>query len=394
MPAPRLSRLTASEFRSLRDVDVPLGSLTVLVGPNGSGKTSVLDALRFLATTVRVDLASAIDAWGGYERVKRQGTDRPRQRVSLGVAGQVTKNSSANALDEYKLIFGPTPTGGITRSESFQFKRTAGPGRRITISGSRVEIEDDGEAAQVQELASAQTTGLATLPRLADKKGGEGIRQLASFLSEIRVLRPNVESARRAGRLKPAPLREDASNLSAALLRLRDVDGDAFAALEADMRYCLPGLERIEFIEVGGSSSAIAIGLIESGLRRPIELADASFGTVRLLALFTALNEPKPPPFTAIEEVDHGLHPYALDVLVDRLRAASARTQVLVATHSPTLVNRLEPRELVVCDRDPDNGASLIPAADSRELARISEEADMPLGELWFAGAIAGVPEV
>lgn len=131
---------------------------------------------------------------------------------------------------------------------------------------------------------------------------------------------------------------------------------------------------------------------MKRGVDEPVGLADASFGTVRLLALLTALHQPDPPPFIAIEEIDHGLHPYALDVLLDRMRAATAHSQILAATHSPTLVARLRPDEIVVCDRDPVTGESIIPAISSAEITRAARASDWNPDELWFAGAIDGIP--
>ncbi len=190
----------------------------------------------------------------------------------------------------------------------------------------------------------------------------------------------------------PGRLADDAGNLASALHHLSATDEESFDGLLDAMRYCLPGLEGIEFMPVGGPGRAVAVALRERGLASPVDLADASFGTVRLLALLTALHEPDPPPFTAIEEVDHGLHPYALDVLVDRLRAASRLSQIMVTTHSPTFVNRLKPSELVVCGRDAETGASAIPSMDSGRLAAAQHGSDLRLGELWFAGALGGVP--
>ena len=397
MQMQQLARLSAANFRSLAQVEIPLGALTVLVGPNGSGKTNVLNVLRFLASTVRFDLEAAIGEWGGIERVKRQSGSRSGRNVSIKISGQLTKHSSYNALDEYILRFGLTQAGAVTRSEDFTFKRTKGRGRRITVSGRHVQIGPESETSDAEtdrrRLATAQTTGLSTLPRLADDEGGEGIRAVAEFLSSIRVLEPDVIEARWPSKMIPGHLADDAGNLAAALHHLALSDGDAFDSLLGEMRYCLPGLEGIDFVPVGGPGRAIAVALRERGLASPVYLEDASFGTVRLLALMTALHEPDPPPFTAIEEVDHGLHPYALDVLVDRLRAASKRTQVLVTTHSPTLVNRLESTELVVCARDTETGASLIPCVDSETLDRAQMESDLRFGELWFAGALGGVPE-
>jgi predicted ATPase len=389
----RLTELRAKEFRSLADVTIPLAPLTVLVGPNGSGKSNVLNMLRFLASTVRFDLASAIDEWGGFDHIKRQ-AGKPTSQVSLGVTGQITQHSSQNALDIYDLSFRQTARGTLTRSETFQFKRTKGRGRRITISGDRAEFSGDDHQPVAQRLANSQTTGLATLPKLADDQGGEGIRALAEFLSSLRVLEPDVSEARTPARMISGPLADDASNLAAALHRLSTTDEDAFGALQSDLRYCLQGLDAIEFQSIGGPGKSVAVVLRERGVRQPVELADASFGTVRLLAILTALHEPDPPPFTAIEEIDHGLHPYAIDILVDRMRRAAEHTQLLIATHSPTLVNRLRPEELVVCGRDPETGASLIPMMDSAAMLRAVEASELGLGELWFAGAIGGVPEL
>lgn len=390
-----ITRIRARNFRSLANVDVTLRPLTVMAGPNGSGKTNVLNVLRFLATTVRYDLGIALQQWRGFEHVQRQAEGAGP--VLLEVEGHVTANAGPTAPDVYRLRFSRTATGNISRSEEFTFKRVGGRGRRLTVSGTKVTIVDERQGeppvpAVSRQLASKQTTGLATLPKLSDEEGGEGIRRFTEFLTGVRVFEPDISSARLPSRDYGAPLAEDASNLADALARLRQRDEDSWEALQADLRQCLPGLDRLEVTPVGGAARAVAVQLVESGVSRPIELADASFGTVRLLTLLTALHEPDPPPFVAIEEIDHGLHPYAIDLLVDRLRAASDRTQILAATHSPTLLNRLRPDEIIVCDRDPVTGASLIPAIRPEQIRAAVEGSDWRLGELWFSGAIRGVP--
>jgi predicted ATPase len=381
----KIRSINVEGFRSLANVTVPVGSLTVLVGPNGSGKTNVLNVLRFLAATVRFDLTAAVDIFGGFDHILRS-AGKVRS-VQIEIEALVTKHASDRAPDRYQLAVRETSRQGLIRDEVFTFKRVSGRGRRITVNGSTVTID-----RRRLELADAQTTGLSTLPKLAAGQGGEGIDDFARFVSSIRVLEPDVTAAREPSRLYGAVLAEDASNLPDALLRLREAEPQAFADVERDLALCLPGLEEIGFSSVGGNARSVVVQLGERGLSNPVPLADASFGTVRLLALLVALHEPDPPPLTAIEEIDHGLHPYALDVVVDALRAASERTQLLIATHSPTFVNRLEPDELVICDRDPVTGASLIPAVDAETLARAAEEGDLRLGELWFSGAVGGVP--
>jgi predicted ATPase len=383
-----VTRIRARNFRSLKDVDVSLAPLSVLIGPNGSGKTNLLNVLRFLATTVRLDLLVALEDWRGFGHIQRRADDTGP--VELTIEGQVTPYASAAAPDSYTLRLAQRGRS-ISRTEEFTFKRK-GQGRRITVSGEDVSIFEGDRELLSRRLASAQTTGLATLPKFSDDEGGLEIRSFTELLSGLRVIEPDVNRAREPARSFEASLAPDASNLAEALERLRTVDPDAFELLKHDLARCLPGLRDILLVPAGGSARAMTVHLVESGLSAPIGLADASFGTVRLLALLTALHEPEPPLFTAIEEVDRGLHPYVVDVLVDRMRAASQRTQILATTHSPTLVNRLAPEEIIICDRDPATGESLIPVT-TVELIRagIGASGWRP-GELWFAGALHGIP--
>lgn len=386
---PRIHSIEVQGFRSLQSVKIPMGPLTVLVGPNGSGKSNVLNVLRFLVATIRFDLATAIDDFGGWDRLARR--DGKTERVRIVIEAIVTANSHQDARDKYTLTIA---SGGSRRSEEFTFKRKSGPGRRITVNGTTINIGTTRTNSRGRDLhvADEQTTGLSTLPRLAADAGGEGIDDFADFLSTMRVLEPDVAAARQPSRLYRAPLVEDASNLADALLTLRESEPQAFADVERDLRRCLPGLDRLVFSTQPGTRSVV-VQLREHGLVGDVDLTEASFGTVRLLALLAALHDPNPAHLTAIEEIDHGLHPYALDVIVDALRSASARSQILVATHSPTLVNRLAAHELVICDRDPETGASKIPAINSLKLSKARRESGLGLGELWFAGAVGGVPE-
>lgn len=227
-----LTRLKARGFRSLAEVDVPLRPLTVLVGPNGSGKSNVLGVLRFLASTVRFDLAAAIDESGGYVFVQRQDGRGPGSRVVLGIQGLITTHASSGAPDDYELLFYRSPTGRLIREESFVWKRTPGQGRRLTVKGAKVEFGaddvDEGDR-ETRLLANRQATGLATLPDWSDEEGGEGIRLLAGFLSEIRILEPDMQAARRPSRIIPGPLADDASNLASALHNLAISEPDSFA---------------------------------------------------------------------------------------------------------------------------------------------------------------------
>ncbi|MFG3198507.1 AAA family ATPase [Streptomyces sp. NPDC048208] len=401
----RLLELHVENFRSLRDVTIPLGPLTVLVGPNGVGKSNVLKVFDFLADIIRTDLQPALDSRDGFDEVAFWGGPKPPTSMRIQLKATWTSNSTLNAPDEYDLTIRrrslPSNRDGrkaaytLSREESFAFKRTQGRGRRIKIAGEEARVVDERAGKQkdsgsfgIRRLSS----GLSTLPRLGPADGGDEVTRVADRLSSFRVFDVDVAAARRPTRLRNtdfATLSPHAENLAAFLIHLSGRE-ESWEDLVQDARTVLPQLENIEFEEAGGSTDQLTVVLRERGLRRLTPLADASYGTVRLLGILALLYDPSPPAFTCIEEIDHGLHPQALELVVQRLREASERTQFIVATHSPALVDRLQPEEFVVCDRD-EGGASIIPALTVREVEEIVEESgDQPLGELWFSGVLGG----
>ncbi|EGG47491.1 AAA family ATPase [Streptomyces griseoaurantiacus] len=403
----RLLELHVENFRSLREVTVPLGPLTVLVGPNGAGKSNVLKVFDFLADIIRTDLQPALDTRGGFDEVAFWGGTKPPTTMRVRVKATWTTNATLTAPDEYDLTIRRrslrvnrtgerSPYYALSREESFAFKRRQGRGRRITISGEEARILDvrAGESKDSSSLSIRRlSSGLSTLPRLGPSEGGNEVTRVADRLSSFRVFDVDVAAARQPTRMRGGDfttLSSHAENLAGFLTHLSHLDDGTWENLVTDARTVLPQLEDIEFEEVGGSTDQTTVVLRERGLRRRTPLADASYGTVRLLGLLALLYDPNPPAFTCIEEIDHGLHPQALELVVQRLREAAEHTQFIVATHSPALVNRLRPEEFVVCDRD-DDGASVIPALTVDEVkAIVAESGEQPLGELWFSGVLGG----
>ncbi|MCI1748291.1 MAG: AAA family ATPase [Acidipropionibacterium sp.] len=396
---PRLKSIAARGFRSLEKVNVEFGPFTVLVGPNGSGKSNLLEVLRFVRDSAQLDLDQAIEGHGGFDSLRRATSDTTQ--TSLTIEALVTEHSSPKAIDKYTLTL-KKRKDHLIRRETFTYKRTGGPGRRfgfkvdgdvatvgnVTGSGGKTA---PGPTTEVR-LTGERTSALSAFSRISNDELQSVPREFTDFLAGIKYLDPNVEEARLPARRVNDHLGDDASNLAAVLLRIRNESPEAFADLQRDLARCLPGLQGIEVAAVGGASRDLVAELIEAGLERPIELADASFGTVRMLSLLAALHDPNPPALMIVEEVDHGLHPYALDVLAERMREASARTQIIAASHSPTFVNNLRPDEVVLCDRDLRTGASTIPSATRDEIRGAVERSGMGIGELWYSGVIGGVP--
>lgn len=401
-----ITEVRANNFLSLQNVVLTLKPLNVLVGPNGAGKTNLLKLFQFLGEVARSDLVPAIDSFGGFENLRFRGGPARSRVVSVGVSGIITKYASVNAPDVYSLRFWEQPflrgpdrreMRMIQRTERILLKRTAGRGRRIELTGGSVDVEDLQAGAQIgtSQRVSVQpsSSGLAILRRLGRQYDAGQVEALAEIFEELRLFEVDVEAVRRPSSTnEPWWLRADASNLAAFLQWMEEHESPSFVRLCEDVRYVLPGFEGFHFVQVGGSSESVRVDIKERHLRGSTPLSRASFGTIRSIALFAMLHDPNPPKLTCLEEVDHGLHPYALDRLVERLREASQRTQIVVATHSPALVNRLQPEDLVVFERDPDSGATRIINIEPKLIRTMQTDSGYGLGELWFSGALGGVP--
>ncbi len=404
-----LLELGVTNYKSLANAVVRLGRLNVLVGPNEAGKSNLLDVVAFLGDSARLDLAPAIAMRGGFDRLRFRGVEQKASTIEIRVKALVTANATLNAPDEYKLTFWEraykTPTMKVTRDflirrEEFAFKRKAGRGRRITIRGMGVAFLDELSGERTREETAdlrlrRDLLGLASLPRLAPDAGGREVERFARLFLGFRVVDIDVSAARRPSVYSDGTsIQADASNLSAYLWALSRSHEDVFASLMEDARALVPGLSDVTFRSGVGPSEGVTVELLEKGLSGATRLAEASFGTIRILALLAVLHDPEPAPITVIEELDHGLHPYVFDRMAELLRDASERTQLLLATHSPALVNRLRPEELIVCERDFVTGGSRIPAIKPEDVRAMEEGSggELRLGELWFSGQLGGVP--
>ncbi|MET7749030.1 AAA family ATPase [Micromonospora sp. NPDC005367] len=388
-----LRRLAVENFRSLRAVEVHLAPLNVLVGPNGAGKSNLLDVIAFLGDATRGDLEPALARRGGFPRLHFRGDPDANSPVRIEV--ETTTGRTGEAADAYALSFTSVRSPDdprhsiIRRKEDFWLTGGVGEARHISITGGQIQFHGaDAGSVSVRE----DSLGLSLLPRLSPERGGERVEALADLFASFRVFDVDVAAARQPAQEEISDrLSGDASNLAAFLFYLARNHPDRFAELHRDARAFIPGVESLEFTPIGGAGSGVVLNLVETGLRGSTRLREASFGSIRALALLALLYDPAPPQLTCIEEIDHGLHPHILDRIVELLRQASDRTQFLIATHSPALVNRLKPDELIVCERGEDS-SSRIPAIDPDTVRAMEVElhGEIGLGELWFSGALGG----
>ncbi|HEX5569043.1 MAG TPA: AAA family ATPase [Streptomyces sp.] len=403
----RILGLTVRNFRTLTDVKLPLGPLTVLSGPNAAGKSNVLQSLEFLGDVAETGIEQALEKRGGFDVLAFRGGRSPVSRITVGVEGIWSDLASEEAPDRYELSIsrprlpeGSRKRYAMYRRELFVQHPTEGGETSVELTSGSVKVDSDlpgdhnAGTFDVGHLASALHQG--PVPALADTApSARAVRDVKRHLSQIRVFDPDVREARKPHGISESRwhhLESNASNLADFLRGLKEQeDGEPWEMLLEDVRTVVPQIRDIHLVTPPDFvSHRTAVELEEEGLRGRTRLTEASWGTVRILCMLAIFHDPNPPLLTCIEEVDHGIHPHALELLAERLREASERSQYLVTTHSPVFVNKLDADEWVPCGRRV-NGASVIPDRTPSRIRKVVEKSEHePLGDLWYSGSVGG----
>jgi predicted ATPase len=256
--------------------------------------------------------------------------------------------------------------------------------------GDDVMLSPQSQESTDSPLHVAIPADQSVLSRVKSPADLTPITDVGNFFEQIRIFREfrtGPTSQARWGISTAAPkdaLSEGADNLA---LVLHELD---FQGVHDDITHYLKLFcDRFEDVKVNVGEGLARTFLREAGLSEMLSAIRMSDGTLKFLCLLAVLFHPKPAPLVCIEEPEVGLHPDALRLVAEVLVEASARTQLIVTTHSEALIDALtdHPESVLVCERDFDNGT---------QCKRLShDELDAwleryTLGELWRKGEIGG----
>jgi predicted ATPase len=345
-----LTTLAVENYRSLRDLVLPLSRLTVVTGANGSGKSSLYKALRLLADAARDGAVAALARegglpsalWAGPETVGRavRGTRRTKAvGLRLGFAG-----------DEfgYALDLGMPIPGETAFNRDPEFKREcvwSGP----VLRPAALLADRGGPVVRGREPSGAwgrepHRIGLtdSLLTAFADPRISPEVLLVRERIRSWRFydhFRTDADAPARQARVgtRTPVLDHDGADLAAALQTIREVGDPAELAAAVDDAF--PG-SRLEVAL--GEDGRFALRFHQYGLLRPLSAAELSDGTLRYLLWVAALLTPRPPELLVLNEPETSLHPDLLPALAALIAAAAVRTQVVVVTHALPLVRALE----------------------------------------------------
>jgi len=380
MMTPSLQSIHLRNFKAIQDSGpISLTPLTVLIGNNGSGKSSVVEGLETLQAVVEVGLDRAMQRWLGFEfivnqaRTRRNWQSRADRRypnpLYFGLRGRIEGSSFTADMDINVDV--QTDEVFIQREQVVVRKR------------SRLERDAQGE------------TNISRLDQLADVirvPVGESVldRELDGFIGQWQFLslvpRNMGAPAPRQRTGGPVRLATDGSNVAEYLLSIRTLNPTAFEGVIEALQAVLPYATDLQPVVTSELERTVYLQLTEGSYKVPGWLL--STGTLRVLALLAVLRHPTPPPLIVIEEIENGLDPRTVGMIVEELRAAvqSGTTQVIMTTHSPYLLDLLALEQIVLVERV-DGQPTFTRPADQESLRGWAER--FSPGQLYTMGRLS-----
>jgi predicted ATPase len=370
-------------YRALADLDLKgMTPLTVFLGPNGSGKSTIFDVFAFLSECFTVGLRKAWDRRGRFKELRTRGTQGPIE-IELKY-----REAPSLPLITYHLAIDEGARGPFIAEEWLAWKRGRygrpfrfldfhnGEGR--VVSG---EMPDEQDARIEERLSSPETIAVNTLGQLAKHPRVTALRRFITgwYLSYLSAdsTRGSVEAGPQE-RLSPT-----GDNLPNVIQYLKEQHPDRLQDILKTLSQRVPRLERVTADVM--PDGRLLLQIKDAPFDQPVLARFASDGTLKLLAYLTILYDPDPPQLIGIEEPENYLHPRLLPELAEECRQATARTQLLVSSHSPFFVNSLRSEEVWVLYRDERGYTQARRAADMQGVPEFLNEGAQ-LGDLWLEG--------
>jgi predicted ATPase len=378
----KINRIKITGFRRLREVDLPVKPFMVLIGANGVGKTSMLDAFSLLSSSASGNLNSTLSQFGGVANILTRGKSESLSLlVDMEVPGYLPL--------KYELHLSPKRTGHSIPREILSQQRESSrpPFRHIDSQENDIryyEIEENRLVHPNWEY-NALETSLSQVPKMFRQP--EELRHILSTVTQYHVLDVGPRAPVKLPQpMKPALLPgPDGEDLVPYLYYLRESDRSRFDVIIGSRRSALRDFEELNFPPV--AAGMLAMTWKDRKFSKPIYMNELSEGMLRFLWLVSLLESPNLSTVTMIDEPEVSLHPELLSLLADLMRGASRRTQLIVATHSDRFIRFLRPEEVVVLDID-DDGCTTASWADQMDLDQWL--ADYSLDEIWRLGRMGG----
>lgn len=360
----RIEKLQVRGFKTFADAAVDLNSCNVLIGGNGAGKSNLLSLLKMLRALGFGELQVFLGKSGGANDVLHRKVP-PTQAMEIAldlltVTGKSHYHLQAERTQDDSLLI---------RSERIE----------------RFELDGRSRGEDWVHRPSRESTFADPGRRASEHKLFSALRVF--HFAETVVAAPAAYECAFADNHE---LREDGGNLAAYLFYLQNYQHTAYRRIVATIRQALAGFGDFVLQPSAANPPKIRLRWRMKGMDGDFGAHLLSDGTLRFMLLTALLAQPPDhlPKIIAIDELELGLHPAALNLAVSLARVASHHCQVIISTQSPAVVDFFDPEDVIVVHRH-DQGSTL---------ERLSSEAlqewlkEYSLGELWEKNVVGGGP--
>ena len=423
----KIEGIRIANYRVLREVTLgklwntqqvqPLTPMSVVIGKNGVGKSSLFDAFGFLADCLKLGVEEACDARGrgGFQRIRSRGSEEPirfelyyRQEARarpITYELEIDRDSSGRpyVLHErlrqrrkgqshgrpFSFLFMRDGKGLAWKGEAQgrQFDDTHGGVSDLESLIDQIEKGASGEESaetEIVELQDRRKLGIATLGALKQHPRISSFRQfvegwyLSYFTPDAARSLPLAGPQRR--------LNVHGDNLGNVVQFMEREQPQRFERILHRIAGRIPGVDRIDTEQ--SPDGRLLLRFDDKGLGDPFYAQQMSDGTLKVFAYLIMLEDPQPPPFICIEEPENGLYHKLLEVLAEELRkhatAGKNAPQIFVTTHQPYFVDALNPDETWILEKQADGFATICRASDDSLVPAMVDEG-LPLGGLWYS---------
>ena len=339
-----LSAVRLKNFKAIHDTEsLRLGPLTVFIGNNGSGKSSMIEALELVKRLATDDLDTALGAFRGFEHVRYKGVKK-----AAGAAPGVTQlkpGSISLTLRGHhnKRLFSATTAIGLRENNEIFFRR-----ERVKRAETVIRRQD----AQVTTEVPGKE------PKVESLEGDTSIlrRHLSDVVDDWQFVRLNPDAMGSPKAIKQTGakvrLSPDGANVAEYLLEMSRKSPDDFQDLFEALKFVLPYAKNFKVELLSELERQAYLQIAEAKFNVPGWML--STGTLRIAALMALFRHPSRPKVLFIEELENGLDPRTIGLIVEEIQSAvlSGRQQVVVTTHSPYLLNLFPLDSIVMVERE------------------------------------------
>ncbi len=371
-----LTKISIEGFKSIREEELELGPINVLIGANAAGKSNFISAFKMLNFISTDNLQLWVARNGFANSILYYGSKR---------------------MQHIKMCFTFTSDG---TGDDYEFHLSQAEPDTLVFVKENLEYWDG--KSKKPKVVRLEVPGKETkLNDAADKRKQKEARIFRNILRGLQVFQFHDTSEeariRNTGDINDNRfLYKDAGNLAAYLYLLKEKQAKAYERIVSTIRLAAPEFDDFDLQPLELNPDRIMLQWREKGgeyLFGPHQLAD---GLLRFMALTTLLLQPrkKQPAIIVIDEPELGLHPVAIDLLAGMIREVSQERQVILATQSLTFVEKFKPEEILVVERKPENNgreyATRIKRFGREELRSWLD--DYTIGELWEKNVLGGRP--